>query len=336
MIRSGPAADAARFVFEPLADGGILLDVQTGLIFEMNPSAALIWENALAGADAGALAGVLTHRYGIPGPDAARAVTRALTLPQTASVPAEVPPYRYQLVNDRYLFSDAHSPLLDVDPDGRVVRALGTFSPAAVGLYLTSLTPKVAALLGLSVVHASAVADPRGHATLFLGQSGAGKSTTARALATAAASWTLLSEDKVVLRLDAGQVGVAVDGERRIVSWIAEARERLAGGEGRTCATEGLAAAGGGAACPVRKVILVDAARRAAGPMQLARLGQTRAAREIFQAGFYGSSAPAAWRRQLDVTATVARSAETYAATMPRGLSALAEMASTYAETITS
>jgi hypothetical protein len=76
-------------------------------------------------------------------------------------------------------------------------------------LLLDHVIPRVVALRGDLMLHASGVVGPDGLAHLFLGATGAGKSTLATALARL--GWPLLDDDGVRI-IDAGDTSLAVPG----------------------------------------------------------------------------------------------------------------------------
>src|SRR6185436_4749194 len=100
------------------------------------------------------------------------------------------------------------------DARGGALRLLA--SPAALrfelGQYVRAMTPKLLQLRGALVVHASACALPAG-VTAFSGESGAGKTTTARAMA--AVGGELISEDLMVCTQDGAHSAMFEDGERQ-------------------------------------------------------------------------------------------------------------------------
>ena len=341
MTAEDRTAAGDRYVLEILADGAILLDLESGMIFQLNSSAAFIWQRVLAGRTLAEVCRDMVRAFGI-GEEAAHAdADAALGLPETSPAPEAETPFRYELVDRVYRFSDAERELLEVSPHDRRLRVLSGFDAARVHLYLTSITPKIAALMGLTLLHASAVVDTRGTATLFVGPSGAGKTTTARALVRANEGWRLLAEDKVVLRPepvqgDGERVVAVLEGERHIHTWMAEACDRLGPGGETSCPLDALGMAATGTAFPTERILLIERTRRRSGSLDLSPLGQTAAAREIFRSAFYGSHLADEWRRQLRTTAALGRTAPTFLANMPDGLDALDAMARSYADTTTS
>jgi hypothetical protein len=64
-IRPSPAA-----VFRPLETGGVILNVESGAYFELNPSGCFLWEQLETGADQDSIATAVAERYEIDLPTA--------------------------------------------------------------------------------------------------------------------------------------------------------------------------------------------------------------------------------------------------------------------------
>lgn len=323
--------EPARFVLETLSDGGLLLDLESGILFNLNRTAAFIWEQAIAGRQPVEIVSAMMGMFAVA-PAIARAdVEAALKLPQTEASPRPSSEFRYDAIDDGYRLSADGIPVLEISESRRALRALHGFNPAEIGPYLRALAPKLVALLGASVLHASAVARPDGGVVAFLGTSGAGKTTTARAFARA--GWRLVCEDKLVLRPDGERLVSVIGGEARVVAWIAEARQRLVKPDSQDwCDASPLAEVLPGATQPVVGVILLGKERRNGTDIDASLLGSAQAAGEIFHHGFYGSPAAAEWRRQVRAAATIARTAQVFQATMPDGLDLLEQAARRYTE----
>jgi hypothetical protein len=184
---------------------------------------------------------------------------------------------------------------------------------------MQALVPKVAVLRGGLVLHASAFAGASGGVTIVCGASGAGKTTTASACTDAGAN--LVSADKVVLTTRDGRASVALEGERRLESWVTRAAADLAALGAASC--QELDAASAGPAARVERVLFIDAERRSGDQILLQALDQAAAAASLFHNVFFGSDSPDDWRRTLASCAQLARAVPAYAATMPAGLPAL-------------
>jgi serine kinase of HPr protein (carbohydrate metabolism regulator) len=183
---------------------------------------------------------------------------------------------------------------------------------------LQAISPKLMALRGHFVLHASAVLVD-GAIVAFAGKSGAGKTTTARALAGAGAR--LLSEDKLVLRRMGGGVGAPMDCERRIMEWVGRAAADLSAG--RVAACEGLDAAAAGESGPIGAVGFLAAARRSGTSFVASRLERAQAAHALFGHSFHGSDRPQDWRRHLETAVDGARDLPAFEITAPDGRAAL-------------
>jgi hypothetical protein len=82
----------------------------------------------------------------------------------------------------------------------------GTFDARHAEFFIRRVLPRIAILLGRTVIHSSAVSTPFG-AVLFVGPSGSGKSTLARRLSDQS-HWGLLSDDTAVLFIGASNTTV--------------------------------------------------------------------------------------------------------------------------------
>lgn len=322
-------------MLETFPNGGILLDLRSGILCQINTTAAFVWERLLAGMSPGNVAPALAEAFELSESAAQRDVETAQILPSAHAFPRWSPDFRYEPVDGGYRISACGIPVLEIDASGKRLRSLSGFRATEAGLYLRTVTPKFVALLGTSVLHASAVARPNGTVMAFLGQSGAGKTTTARAFSQTGTGWRIVCEDKLVLRQEGGQLAAVLNGEANIMTWMASAREHLMAGNGGSCDASELAKVAEGPALPVADVVLIDGTRSGTA-ITLKRLDPAEAARRIFPHGFYGSSAEGEWRRQVRVTANLARTARTCQAIMPHGLDALDEATRRYTETTTS
>ncbi len=248
-----------RYALIDFGEDGLLLDLVSGNLFELNQSAALVWSRALAGAPANAVAETLASRYGLPLSAAREDVDRALALDPAGASNDLDGPYLYARSAGGYLLSHDSLPLLRVDEDGRSVQSADA-EPAARRdwpMILQAIAPKLLSLRGHLVLHSSAVL--LGQSILaFAGKSGAGKTTTARALASAGAH--LLCEDKLLLRRDADRFEAVVEGERRIMNWVASAAAELSAGRAARC--DALDDAATGESHPIAAIGFLDVARR--------------------------------------------------------------------------
>ena len=219
MTVSAELAFRDRLVFEPIGDEGLLIDLETGIYFRLNASAARACAALQdCASDTEAIAR-LTGRLGMP-VEHARALLQSIRGQLAVSrAPAKTEsPFAYRRHDDGYALEENGTPIVWTDARGLALRLL--LPPAALhlelGRYVRAMAPKLLQLRGATVVHASACALPEGLIAIA-GESGAGKTTTARALA--AAGGELISEDLLVFARDGADGVIFEEGERRAHAW---------------------------------------------------------------------------------------------------------------------
>jgi hypothetical protein len=316
-------SEAPRHALVRCEPGGLLLDLRSGDLFLLNGTATFIWENALRGADPAAVAATLAARYDLAPATARDDVEQALTLDAAAAeAPLPPPVFRYQRSpeGDGYVFSRGEIPVLDIDATGSTLALRRPAEASRDELFgvLQALAPKLLALRGHFVLHASAAALAGG-VVGFCGASGAGKTTTVRALVRAGAE--PVAEDKLVLRSDSGRIEVVARGEPWLLAWAASAAAALASGGAASC--DDLDRLRTADALPLRELGFIDAAGRAGDRMAAVPLTPLEAASAVFRNAFYGSDAPEDWTGKLETAAAVARKLPAYALSMPDGLASL-------------
>jgi Coenzyme PQQ synthesis protein D (PqqD) len=326
--------DADRFLLERFDDGGALLELDSGLLFRLNRSAAEIWGLAMQSRDTESIALHLTTAFGIS-PETARAdVATTLSLPRDQVLPPRLTELTYEAQAGGYLFSLNGVPAMEMDDEKSSLRVRPGISAADYGVCLRAVAPKLVARTGPLVLHAAAVSSPDDRVMAFVGVNGAGKTTTARTFA--ANGFELICEDKLVAQVTGESVVAVIDGERKINQWIRETRQSLDLQPTRLCDTTALANCSAGPSRPLESVFLVDSGRRAGDSIQLRALPQSEAASAMFQHAFYGSGLAQDWRTQLACVATLARTARVFVATMPAGLEGLERAVRDYTETMAS
>ena len=310
-----------RYALIDFGQDGLLLDLESGNLFELNESAALVWANSLAGAPATAVAETLAHRYALPLATAREDVNRALTLDAAAAaLDALDGPYLYARSPGGYLLTRDRLPLLFVEDEARSVQSADPDPTARRDwpMILQAIAPKLLSLRGHLVLHASAVLLNQS-IVAFAGKSGAGKTTTGRAFAAAGAQ--LLCEDKLLLRDTAGALEAVVDGERRITGWVASAVAELSAGRPARC--DALDDAAAGDSRPIGAIGFLDVARRSGTRLAARLLDRAQATRAIFSNTFHGSERPEDWRRHLTIAADATRHLPVYELTAPDSVTAL-------------
>jgi hypothetical protein len=323
-----------RYAVVRFADGGVLADLVTGSYSRLNRSAAVVCEALAANdvlADAKADA---AKRLGIADDEAARAVDEIVaTLGRPGPRRPRPDSFFYELAPDPdgYVFSAGERPRLLASADGLTVRAApgDESTPAATADYLRALAPRLLFLRGALVVHGAACRRPAG-ALAFCGDSGAGKTTTARAFEAAGAP--LVAEDMLVVASES-PLTVHAGGEEAIRAWAREEAPRLRR-DGRID-SGGLRAAFEGQPIPISEIWFIAAARRAVGADQVEprRLGPTEGALAVMGSLFLGATSADEWRRFLTLAGAIAGSSTAlFEAQMPDGLENLRGAARLYTQ----
>ncbi len=312
---------AAEYVFVDFDREGLLLDLASGSLFHLNESAAMVWESSLAGRLPDAIADAMANRYHLARETAREHVAEALKLdPNAGEAFSPSGPYLYQRsVHGYTLYRDGIA-LLNIDGDGRWVSLSrpGAVTPRELPFVLQAVAPKLMSLRGHFVMHASAIAIGSG-IVAFSGKSGSGKTTTARALARAGA--TLVCEDKLVVEYSSGRLIGLLEGERAIMSWVAEAAPKMGNAEPATC--DGLDLAAAGASLPIDAIGFLDSARRSGDSIVGFVLTPVQATRAMFGNSFYGSDSTDDWKRRLESAAAAARTLRACEVTTPESVALL-------------
>jgi hypothetical protein len=315
--------ESAHHALVRIDPGSLLLDLRSGGVFQLNEAATFVWERWLSKMTASEIAVALAEAYSLPRGTADEHV--AATLTSTVTAPPLPTEFVYERSADRYIFSRDAQPILAVDDRGRSIAFIGPFPLPREDLrnVLLSIAPKLLALRGHHVLHASAVGlDEK--IVVFCGESGAGKTTTARLLANAGA--TLVCEDKLVIRFRSERVEAEADIEAGLLRWSEKAADILA--QNRTAPCPDLDGKTSEPPRVVREIAFIDAGRRATEKIVAIPLTVLAGAGNIFRNAFYGSDVAQEWERQLQWAGEIARHVGCYELTMPAGIAHLAAEAS--------
>jgi hypothetical protein len=311
---------AERYALAATSDGGLLLDLESGGLFQLNTTATFVWRQFLDGSEVDAIAATVAGRHGIEAARARADVAAALR-PGALPNPPAPEDYEFRRTSSGYLQLYLHRPELEVDAAGTELAILTPQPerrPRRIRNSLRALVPKLMSLRGHTIFHASAVLV-RGRLLAFSGRSGAGKTTTARALAAQGA--TLVSEDKLLTRSDGGGAVAWRAAEAHIEQWVAQATRSLFV-EGRVSCVS-LDEAARGEELPITEIGFLDIVPRQGSQMITRLLDTKETAAASFCGMFLGTALAAAWRRQLAAAVSFAQGVSGYAVTMPNGLDLL-------------
>jgi len=318
-----------RYALRTFPEGGIVVDLKTGSYSRTNRSATVICAALLSSGPVAPLE--IASTLGI---DTATAddLIRQVIDGLAAHAPRRVrpDPFIYAMAGDAggYVLSANDLPKLLVSGAGDTVKVAtpSVLDERHLYDYLRALAPRLAFLRGRAVIHGAACTVG---ATTFAicGDSGAGKTTTARAFAAAGAE--LIAEDMLVID-HPSPLRIKTDGEKAIHAWASETAARLRR-EGRADAST-LEAAWEGPSTGVQQLWFIAAEGRLRDQEQIVRneLDSIDATLTSMASLFLGGTSADDWRRFLDLSAQIAESVSVFHARAPSGLEALARAAEAY------
>ena len=319
------------FAIEPIGQDGVLIDLVTGSFFRLNPTATKACLALQASTSRAEAADRLVTSMALSPAEATSLLDSVLLELTKPGVRTElVGPFRYLRFEDGYALEEDGRVILTMDRTGR--RLCLRARPDALAYkmldYIRAITPKLLHLRGVTVLHASACVLTGG-LTAFAGQSGAGKTTTARAFA--ATGSKLICEDLLVLA-GGSQAAVVVDGERRAHAWAAATADALSKGPDAELSCDGLAdVCGPGSTIPLAAIWFVDRSRRTGAMLQRRPFTAIDGALALLGSNFLGSDSPESWRRHIRETHAIAAQVALWEVTVPDGLDQLASAARAYA-----
>ncbi len=217
-----------RFALATFADGGVVVDLQTGSYSRVNATGAVMLAAFEGAATLDAAAEACASRFGIAGDVALRDLSALVGDLNREGVRREpLDPFRYRPAADGGydVWHDA-THVLHVHEGGRLLTLASP--PEALPLriydYVSGIAPKILFLRGVTVMHGSSCM--RGDSLLGIcGKSRAGKTTTARTFAKHGCA--LMSEDLLVFDPDLSKARVFVEGEKTVDRWFHDGARAL-------------------------------------------------------------------------------------------------------------
>jgi len=313
----------ARFSLIEIDGEGILLNRETGAVYRLNSTGYEVWASLAAGRSVAEIIAEMMRRFGLDRERALRDVMAVLeTFPDVAPKPPEdafrwiaTPPEGYGYFEDDVL-------VCKVDARGETVRLRAGSAPTVLEaqIQLKSVVPKILSLRGIRALHAAAV-EVDGALLLFCGRSGAGKTTSARMFGQNGRR--VVSEDLLILSRPGDGSRAIIGGEPTIRAWVAQEGARLAQQPDQPIECGGLDGCLAGEGRPIKRILLIDAERRAGEEIVVENLSRADALVALMESTYFGSADVTSWIATLQFLRTLVKEASTARAVMPRGINEL-------------
>lgn len=287
-----------RFLLARYPTGGVVVDLESGNYYRVNPSAALVCDALRVGGDVN---GRVAAELRVPIEEAGRIVaevTAALAAPAVRDTPQGS--YHFYPTECGYVLRHAEQTVLEVDGADLGIRLPPGREPpseAQLELYVRALAPKLLFQRGVTVLHASACVAA-GRLIAFAGMSGAGKTTTARAFAAAGAQ--LISEDLVVLAPHRRGAEVLTEAESFTQAWARHTAVQLLSDPRKTVPLGWLEGVVDGETRQLYQILFLDGIRRAGTGFTTSPLEEPDALISLMTHDFLGAVEAETWRRYFD------------------------------------
>jgi Coenzyme PQQ synthesis protein D (PqqD) len=309
----------ARFDLVEIDGEGILLDRDTGAVYRLNRTGYEVWASLAAGRSVAQIVAEVVRRFGLDRDTAGRDVLAVLeSFPDVPPRPPE-DAFRWIATPDGYGYFENDTLICEVDARGDFLRLRAGSAPTTVEaqIRLKSVVPKILSLRGIRALHAAAV-EIDGALLLFCGRSGAGKTTSVRMFGETGRR--VVSEDLLILSIQDAGCRAILGGEATIRQWAAREGARLARQPDQSLDCSGLDACLGGEGRPIRRILLIDADRRAGDGIIVEDLPRADALVALMDSTYFGSADVTSWTSTLESLRRLVNEASTARAVMPRGI----------------
>ena len=311
-----------RFAIATFADGGVLVDTDTGNYCRLNVSAAALCEAMENSTSIDEAITYTADRLLISRITAAEYIEGILTNLEMGGIrKVSSEPLRYVFSPEGgYDLCYEGNRILHVDDQGRQLRLIAESASLGFSIhaFIRHIVPKIASLKGLVVLHGSAVANgPR--AIAMCGVSGAGKTTTAKILSKYERE--LIAEDLLVVAPGETAARIFKKGEQVLNEWSTSAAKLFESNRDAIADTSSLSTAGSGPTVELESIWLMDAGRRVdSDTLEKTPLCASEVLLRMLENSFMGA---ASWRHHLEMTRRLVATTESYEIKVPNTLSRL-------------
>jgi len=335
------AALREEFAAATFPEGGLLLHLPSGDFFHLGDAAAAVWDAIARGSDGQAAIAAVAAALRVPTKTARTEIAGVLAQAQTLRGRRPAAPPSFQEDDAALSLVEGERTLLSLDKRSLTLTAtdiLRQRSDEDMAAKFRVFVPKVYGRWFPLAMHASAVTVHE-RSILFCGESGAGKTTTARTLGEEIADSRVFSEDVVLLREQDGALMMVEGAEAAIQEWMADATAALVERRERCYEAVPLQRAlmSAQGRLPIHKVIFLRADRRQGAAWSLQRLSRSRSLTQLFLHSFLHSPEPRALTEHLRTCHALASQIDAAdALAVPGSLGALRSASRAQIETIAS
>lgn len=322
-----------RYLVASYADGGVVVDLQSGNYYRVNRTAALVCETLGQQADRTVADRFIANELRVDEAEASRIVDHVVSDLGSTRIHGEIQgSYHFYPTETGYELRHGGRRVLNIFTDDSRIEieptAASTMTASQLELYVRAFAPKLLFQAGIAMLHASACLIDQS-LIAFSGLSGAGKTTTAQALQGAGAK--LVSEELLVFAPDGPSAVVITGGEALVFEWSRTAASELF--RERRCSasmTSLIADLGSGSTNALQEIVFLDNTRRRGIEFTTERLQGASALAELFRHHFLGAAETEAWRRFFRVAVALVESVEMRLGWSPEGIDCLPGAAARY------